>query len=75
MSGFTKPLLAACGVASLLLCGRRGAARAQTPACAGTTPAPAHAAAPSHAPAPRQRRQPRDGSVALPEVEVDAPKP
>ena len=87
MSGFAKPLLAACSVASLMLCGVGGAVRAQTPEPAPAAPSPAPApvpAAPAPAPspapaapspAPSAAPAPGGGSVMqLPEVDITAPK-
>jgi outer membrane receptor protein involved in Fe transport len=57
-----RTLLATSGVASLLLCGLAPQARAQTPA-------PVTSPAPSQAPSSTD-----NGAVALPKIEVDAPK-
>jgi outer membrane receptor protein involved in Fe transport len=74
MSVFKRQMLAASGVASLLLCSFGGATQAQTPA-----PAPSQASPPSQAPAaaPAPSQVPSssgNGSVALPDIEVSAPK-
>jgi outer membrane receptor protein involved in Fe transport len=71
-----RTLLATSGVASLLLCGLAPQARAQTPAPAPvTSPAPSQAPAPAPAPAASTAPSSADnGAVALPNIEVTAPK-
>ena len=63
MSVLTKPVLAGCGAASVMLC-IGGTALAQTPAAA---PAPAPSSTATPAP-------PEKGVTALPEIEVVAPR-
>ena len=69
MPVFKRQMLAASGVASLLLCSFGGAAYAQTPA---STPAQTPAAAPTASQAPSSSS---GAAVALPNIEVSAPKP
>jgi outer membrane receptor protein involved in Fe transport len=67
-------MLAASGVASLLLCSLGSPALAQTPA---PTPAPAPSQAPASPPAPTASQAPSSssgGAVELPDVAVSAPK-
>ncbi len=79
MSVLQRQILAASGVASLLLWSLSGAALAQTPA---STPVPAAAvpsvpqapASPPAAAAPTAPASSRGGAVELPDVEVSAPK-
>jgi opacity protein-like surface antigen/outer membrane receptor protein involved in Fe transport len=75
MSGFSKRMLAATGVASLLIYGLGGLARSQTPAPT-QTPAEAQSPAPAeNAPPPPAGNAPAapEGTV-LPETKVEAPK-
>ncbi len=76
MSVFKRQMLAASGVASLLLCSLGGPALAQTPAPApAPSQAPASPQAPAAAPAASQAPSSSSGgTVELPDVAVSAPK-
>ena len=78
MSVLAKRMLAATGVASLMVSGLGGTARAQTPA-ASETPAPAPSQAPAeNAPTPPAGNAPTapggNAPKVLPETKVEAPK-
>jgi outer membrane receptor protein involved in Fe transport len=76
MSVFEKPIWAASGVASLLLCSLSGTALSQSAAPSpATTPAPAATPAPAPVTTPAPAAAPAaNGVTSLPDVDVAAPK-